>query len=67
MIGKADKRQLFCWLVMIITNDNKVNVKHINENTFRLTYKKHTYDLPYDYWTEWTLGEMVDYIREVIL
>ena len=67
MVTNADKRRLFCWLVGIVAEDNNVKVRHINENTFRITYNKHTFDLPYDYWTEWSLGEMVDYIREVIL
>ena len=67
MVTKANKRQLFCWLVTIVAEDNNVKVRNINDNTFRLTYNKHDYDLPYDYWTEWTLAEMIDYIREVIL
>lgn len=67
MVTNANKRQLFSWLVMMITDDKNVEVKHIDNNTFRITYKKTTYDLPYDYWTEWTLGEMIDYVREVIL
>lgn len=66
-ITRSDKRHLFEWLVKTIGNRTDVTTKHMSNNTFILIVGKSSIELPYDYWTEWTLGEIVDYTREVIL
>lgn len=66
-ITRSDKRHLFEWLVKTIGNRTDVTTKHMSDSTFVLIVGKSSIELPYDYWTEWTLGEMVDYTREVIL
>lgn len=66
-ITRSDKRHLFEWLVKTIGDRLDVTTKHMSDGTFTLTVGKSSIELPYDYWTEWTLGEMIDYVREVIL
>lgn len=66
-ITRSDKRHLFVWLVKRLSNRLDVSAKHMSDSTFVLTVGKSSIELPYDYWTEWTLGEMIDYVREVII
>lgn len=67
MVTKVDKRHLFVWLTKRICKTLDVSAKHKSDNTFVLTVGKNSVDLPYDYWTEWTIGEIIDYVKEVIL
>lgn len=66
-ITRSDKRHLFVWLVKKVGKRLDVYAKHMSDGTFMLIVGSNSIELPYDYWTEWTLGEMIDYVREVII